>query len=161
MVQISLKGKFANTTLPASVLETMCIQNANGLLLGTQNVSSTFKTVSLMGQHTSAKPFSPLCNSVIPCIMLCYNVCTSINYVGQGWISNVFLMHILKALLLTCYKNGAFISISQNIVSQYSELIHSWRDILNMITRITDQRRCQTARLSVVVKDLIFNHGRS
>ena len=77
---------------------------------------------------------------------------------------NWFQMYSLSsgiALLLTCYKNGAFISISQNIVSQYSELIHSWKGILNIITRITDQCHCETARVSVVVKDLIFYHGRS
>ena len=47
LVQISLKGKLAQANLPASVLERMCVQNSNGLALGTQEVSSTFKTVSL------------------------------------------------------------------------------------------------------------------
>ena len=78
LVQISLKSKLARSTLTTSVLERMCVQNADDLL-GTQEVSSTFKTVSLMGQHTFPKPFSPLCNSVMHCTMqLCYNKCTSI-----------------------------------------------------------------------------------
>ena len=66
---------------------------------------------------------------------------------------------LFLTLSLTWYRNGALISISQNIVSQYSELIHSWRSILNNVLSMIGRSLYEIA--SVVVKDPIFYHGRS